>query len=465
MSGRDDGGAGRAAGRDAGGFGTGEILTGIRSALHESAIMGFDRDGRYLFLWSDPALAERYGIDLAELEGRSLADLFPPEVAAERVERARRIFAEGGHHREVYAADFPRGRFYHDIRLAPMRDGDGRVVAVIGVLVDITDRVRAEEEARCSERLYRSVVEQVRDSIVIHRDGVVLYANPEAHRALGLAAGEMVGRPVAEFVHPDSRELVARRIAEALETGATLPLVEEKFVGADGALYFGETISCVVDYDGAPAVLAVIRDITDRKRTERERMRLEAKLLHAQKQESLSVLAGGVAHDFNNLLMAVLGNAALGRREAAPGSPLAARLDNIEVAARRASELTRQLRAYTGAESVDRERVDLGELVGEMLDLLTASISRKVSLVFARPEREVAVMADATQLRQAVMNLVGNAAEAIGEESGRIRIEVGVARVAPGDLERAVIGEELPAGEHAALTDRKSTRLNSSHYS
>ena len=155
--------------------------------------------------------------------------------------------------------------------------------------------------------------------------------------------------------------------------------------------------------------LAFITDITERKR-------LEEQLRHTQKLESLGVLAGGVAHDFNNLLTGIMGNASLASEVVAPSNPARTFLENVVMTTQRAADLTRQLLAYAGKGRFIISNVDLSELVREIANLIQASIPKTVQLRLNLQEHVPPVEADASQMQQLVMNLVINAAEAIGEQ-------------------------------------------------
>jgi PAS domain S-box-containing protein len=188
------------------------------------------------------------------------------------------------------------------------------------------------------------------------------------------------------------------------------------------------------------------RDITARLKAEEERRALERQMLHVQKLESLGVLAGGIAHDFNNLLVSVLGNAGLALAELDPGSPVRARLTDIELAAQRAAELTRQMLAYAGRGRFVVQRLNLSEVVSELVALLRTVVARTAEIDVRLSEDLPDVEADASQLRQVVMNLVTNAADAIAGAAGRIEITTG--RVcATRDYLAHCIGEDLAAGE------------------
>jgi len=165
--------------------------------------------------------------------------------------------------------------------------------------------------------------------------------------------------------------------------------------------------------------------ITMRKRAEEDRIIMEKQLLHTQKLESLGVLAGGIAHDFNNILMAVIGNADLALMKLNPESPVTEHLQAIEQSAARAADLAKQMLAYSGKGKFVIEAININRLLEEMLHMLNVSISKKAIIRLNPAQNIPPVEADATQLRQVVMNLVINASEAIGDKSGVIALTTG----------------------------------------
>ncbi|HEY3321341.1 MAG TPA: PAS domain-containing protein [Planctomycetota bacterium] len=195
--------------------------------------------------------------------------------------------------------------------------------------------------------------------------------------------------------------------------------------------------------DGAAyAVCAIATDITERRAAEETRMALERKLLEAQKLESLGVLAGGIAHDFNNLLGAIMGNLGLmsvmAQSKAAAVAPagtpalpakadsgMATYLTNIETATRQAADLCKQLLAFSGKGGLSKQPTDLNTLIRELSHLLQPSIGPHVTFQLDLCSDLAKISADPTQLRQVVMNLIINAAEAIGQKGGSIRLKTG----------------------------------------
>jgi len=189
----------------------------------------------------------------------------------------------------------------------------------------------------------------------------------------------------------------------------------------------------------------------ERNRAEAERRMLEQQLLHAQKLESLGVMAGGIAHDFNNILTAIIGNADLAIMRLSPESPVLDNLQRIEKAAGRAADLARQMLAYSGKGKFVVESIDLNRLVEEMGHMLEASISKKALLRYNFSRPLPAVNVDATQIRQIVMNLVINASEAIGERSGVITITTGCQECTESYLRDTWLADPIPEGLYVFL--------------
>jgi PAS domain S-box-containing protein len=185
-------------------------------------------------------------------------------------------------------------------------------------------------------------------------------------------------------------------------------------------------------------------DITARKVAEQENEKLNHKMLETQKLESLGVLAGGIAHDFNNLLTVILGNASISRLEPGISKEERERLGTIVTAAQRAADLCRQLLAYAGKGAFVIERLDLNRVAQETARLLELSV-HTCTLEYHLAPALPAIEADVSQIRQIIMNLVLNAAEAIGSQPGRIRITTSAVTLRDGDLPDA-----LPAGTHLA---------------
>jgi PAS domain S-box-containing protein len=204
------------------------------------------------------------------------------------------------------------------------------------------------------------------------------------------------------------------------------------------------------DPTGRPVrMIGTIQDITALRLNEEERRTLQTRLANSQKLESLGVLAGGVAHDFNNLLTGILGNILLARSMLPFGrEDLASRMQQAESAATRAVELTRQMLAFSGRGHFVIQSVDLNAAMSEMVELLRSGLSTKVSFRFELDPGSPCILADASQVRQVVMNLIINAAEAIGEQPGVITLRTEVRDIDAAFLATGFSVGALEAGRH-----------------
>ncbi|MBN1342266.1 MAG: response regulator [Phycisphaerae bacterium] len=283
-------------------------------------------------------------------------------------------------------------------------------------------------------------------------EGRIIRANRTELEMLGRAANEVVGRQLRDFLaEPPGDPNVLRgrrrdvplpeRVFESTvrrKDGTTLPVrIEDRPLRDHGGRITGLR-SCMVD-------------LTDRMRTESERQSLEAQIRHAQKLDSLGLLAGGLAHDFNNLLVGILGNASLALMDLPPDSPTRQCIEQIEIAAQRAADLTNQMLAYSGRGKLVVQPLNLSMLVEEMAHLVASAISKKISMKYQLEDNLAIVEADATQIRQIVMNLITNAADAIGTVRGEITVRTSVVQADREYLSRTLLDDDLPEGCYVRL--------------
>ena len=325
--------------------------------------------------------------------------------------------------------------------------------AMIANLRDsIAEQTLTAQALRESEAKYRTLIENVDLGItMISTDYRVLASNPAQGRLFAKTGAALVGLTCFEefgertSVCPDCPGELAMRTRRSAER-------ESEGVRTDGTPFHVHVHAYpVVEGDEVTGFVEVVEDITERRRVAREKERLEEQLRHAQKLESLGVLAGGIAHDFNNLLVAILGNADLALTEMPPHVAQRAYLEGIRTASQRAAELTNQMLAYSGKGRFVVRALDLNAVVEEMGHLLAVSIPKKVELRYDLDRELPAVDADAAQIHQVVMNLVTNAASAIGEESGVIRITTATIEADREELTSTYLNEELTPGRYVSL--------------
>ena len=326
------------------------------------------------------------------------------------------------------------------------RDGEAKPFQVIVTFTDISDRKRAEDELRESEERFKALSEASFGGIIIHDKGLILECNNGLSGITGYTREELVGMNGLNLIAPESLDTVLHHIQLGYDER-----YEVEGVRKDGTRYPLAIKGKNSIYKGSAARVIEFRDITERKQTEEQRNNLENQLLQAQKLESLGVLAGGIAHDFNNILMAIMGNADLALMRLNPESPAVGNLHNIEQSAARAADLARQMLAYSGKGKFVVESLDLNRLVEEMLHMLEVSISKKAVLRLNPYHPLPSVEADATQMRQIIMNLVINASEAIGDTSGVIAITTGCMDCDRSYLKDVWLDENLTDGLYVFL--------------
>jgi len=343
------------------------------------------------------------------------------------------------------------------VRGRAIRTPDGRPLRLVGVGLDHSNSFRAEERLRESEQKLRRLTQQIPGAVFQYR---LMPDGRHAFPYLSDGIETLYGVPAQEGM-AESSAIFDRIVAEdrgRIETSirhsaATLDVWRDEFRirRRDGALRWvagSAAPDCLAD--GSVLWHGWIIDVTDTKEAETERRALEVKLQHAQKLESLGVLAGGIAHDFNNLLTGILGHADLALEALPAGSDVRENVLQMVTAARRAAELSKQMLAYSGKGRFTLKRLHLPELVTEMAHLLEVSISKGSAL-----RRELAatpaIEADPTQLRQVVMNLILNASDAIGDESGLIIVRTGAKQCDRAYLASCYLDDALAPGPYAFL--------------
>jgi PAS domain S-box-containing protein len=302
-----------------------------------------------------------------------------------------------------------------------LRDDSGEPLYFVGVVEEITERLRAEEALRSSEERFRRLVESAPEGIMVHRDLRVLYVNPAAVAIFGATSAEgLQGRDILELVSAEERAAVRERVA-LVARRVPVPPMERTYLRVDGTPFPVEVSATPIEYDGQPANLVYLRDITERKQTEAEKRRLEEQLLQAQKMESLGRLAGGVAHDFNNHLTVIAGycEMLLGRPDI---DPMREEVEEIRAASSRAGALTQQLLTFSHKQIAEPKPVNLNLVVTESGRMLRRLIGENLEIATKLDPALGLVVADRGQMNQVLVNLVINARDAM-PSGGRIVIE------------------------------------------
>lgn len=319
---------------------------------------------------------------------------------------------------------------------------------------EVAGRKRTEAKLRSSERKYRMLHESIRDAFVsVAIDGRLLEFNKAYQTMVGYTEEELYTKTYEDLTPEKWHDFEMRIVKEQVLPRGYSDVYEKEYRRKDGTVFPVELRTILMQDDaGEPvAMWALIRDITERKQAEEQRIRMETQMLQVQKLESLGVLAGGIAHDFNNLLMGVLGNIDLAITDISPVSPARDNLLAAMKAGRSAADLCSEMLAYVGKGRFVVQRIDLHDLVTEMANIIDTSISKNAVLRYDFAENVPAIEADAAQLRQVIMNLIINASESSGDRECVISISTGAEECNQRDLAGSHAGDELQDGLYVWL--------------
>ena len=425
-----------------------------------------------------------------EVIGKSLYDIYAdPKKRDEFVE----LILDKGmvNDYEINLKDKDGSQRPFSINTLLMRDSQGAPAKLIGSMHDISERKKVEKALQESEARYRTLLGAIPDPVVVYNpEGKVTYVNDAFPRIYGWSKEELMGNRI-DFVPPEETEATQKAWGRSLENGTAF--LETKRLNKKGELLDIQVRTAILrDQEGIHVLSIVIHhDITalkqaemalrkahddlelrveertvelakaneelydkiaESKQAQEEKLAIERQMLHAQKLESLGVLAGGIAHDFNNILAAILGNADMALYELSPKSPARDNLQAIVKASKRAAELIKQMLAYSGKGRFVIEPIDAGKIIREMTHLLEVSITKNAVINYNLFENLPTFDGDVTQIRQVIMNLITNASEALGDNSGVITLSTGVIDCDRAYLDnvhevlKASLDEPLPEG-------------------
>lgn len=277
---------------------------------------------------------------------------------------------------------------------------------------------QAQEELRESEKKYRLVFDSAGEGIVVIQDGIIRFINSRMLEMLDLDKSDirpLRERSFLEWIHTDDRNMVADRYLKRM-AGEPLPSTYSVRLLKENDNFFWVDISPVVIYwEGHPAMLAFITDVSDRVMAEEERKKLENQLQQAQKMEAVGTLAGGVAHDFNNLLQIINGYSQMLLMDTDEEDQHHSTLKEIEAAGARAAQLVQQLLLFSRKIESERQSVDLNQAIIHAIRLLERVIPKMIDIKAELDESLLIVNVDPVQIEQVLLNLGINAADAMPE--------------------------------------------------
>ncbi len=344
------------------------------------------------------------GFSSGEIAGKKWTEFVHPDDL-----KKMRSYHEG---RRSDPASAPR---QYEFRLLDRRGNEKNVINTVSVipgtrqsvasLLDITRRIQAEQALRISEEKYRLISEKASDAIFVAQDGVIKFPNPTVLAMTGFSAEELARIPFIEHVHPEDRDMVLSAHEKRIRGEALPGTYPFRIINRHGVEYSVELSATQILWEGRPATLNMIRDITHQKQ-------LEFQLLQARKMEAIGTLAGGIAHDFNNLLMSIQGYASIMLLNMPPSDPCYEKLKAIERQVQSGAGLTRQLLGFARGGKYEVQATDLNLVVGETARMFGRT-KKEISLHEKFGEGLWLVEADRTQIEQVLLNLFVNAWQAM----------------------------------------------------
>ncbi|MCK5485110.1 MAG: PAS domain S-box protein, partial [Desulfobacterales bacterium] len=357
--------------------------------------------------------------------GRSIEDLYKRDdewdesVHPDDLEYARdsfeRIIQTGGGEQREYRIVHPDGsvRWVSDRGFA-IKNKTGQVVRIAGITEDITDRKQSEVALRESEERFRELAELMPETVFeVDLEGKLTFVNRNAFNNFGYTQQDLKkGLKSFDMIIPKDRERAQDNVTKIL-TGEKSGINEYTALRKDGSIFPVMIHSAPIFKEGKPVGLrGFMVDITDRKKAEEERRKLEVQFQQAQRFEALGTLAGGIAHDFNNLLMNIQGNTSLMLFEIEGTHPFFEPLKKIEKQVKSGAQLTRQMLGYARKGKFNVKSVDLNQIVDESAD--TFGRTRKEITIYREFDNDLfPVEADQGQIEQVLLNLYVNAADAM----------------------------------------------------
>jgi PAS domain S-box-containing protein len=366
--------------------------------------------------WNSPSVARSRGFSLDDLRTLPLERHLTPAS----LETAMNTFAEALSPDNLRQKDLTISRqmeleltkkdgstFWSDIQVTLLRDPEGNPVGFLGVGRDITKRKQAEE-------LYRILADSSYAGVFIVQDGKFQFVNPHILEYSGYSASELIGNDSYNFVHPDDHAQLRTNAIDMLKGRITNPY-EYRIIDSKGKIRrLIETVK-LITYRGKRAVLGNTMDVT-------ERYRMESLLRQSQKMEAIGTLAGGIAHDFNNILGAIMGYTDMALMTAEADGRLRRYLEQVYKAGERARDLVNQILAFSRQSDEKPRPLRISPIVKETLKLLRASLPATIQIHQNIESGSDVVLADPTQIHQIMMNLCTNAAHAMKDRKGDLKV-------------------------------------------
>jgi len=322
--------------------------------------------------------------------------------------------------------DFRMGDKWFNIKVDPLIDNGGYLVGAVHILSDITEHRKAIKALRDSESKFRLAFANAQDAIVWMESetGIITNCNKSAEKLLGRLRKEIIGQRHTMLFPEDKAERHQSLLGES-GTG-TNSNFEAEIVRRGGETRTVTIAVSTMFVEGKEIVQGIIRDITQRKKAEKERKELELQLGQKQKMEAIGTLAGGIAHDFNNILAAMQGYVELTLDDLSEDSPVRDNLEQIMSCTNRATKLVKQILTFSRKDQQEQEKepLQISSIVKEVLTMLRSSLPPTIKICRKIQADSSMILGDSTQIHQVLLNLCTNASHAMREKDGLLEVSL-----------------------------------------
>jgi two-component system cell cycle sensor histidine kinase/response regulator CckA len=395
---------------------SGRLQTELLDRL-DVGVIATEPDGRITH-WNRQA-TRYFGVGRDEALGRRVEEVYSERGIADPGPVIARLLAGETVQREYTVGHADGTSVAVLVNSGPVHDDGGNLVGLASIAVDVTATRRAAEELHRAHELFESAFDSAPIGMALveagaESGGSLIRVNEAICRMLGRQPDELLGRACVDVVHPDDAEQIHNAARRVLGDDSRLSAETRLLDATGGTVWIRLSASLVRDANGAPLhAIVLVEDLRAAREAHAEKAALEARLLKAQKLDSIGRLAGGIAHDFNNLLAVISNYASLVAEELPPGGPLHADLAEISEAAQRAEALTRQLLTFARREVVQTRSVDLNAIVSDTEKLLRRTIGEHVKVRTLLAPDLWPARGDQSQIEQVLLNLSINGRDAM----------------------------------------------------
>ncbi len=411
------------------------------------------RGPEHRFEWTNKEYHRLVGRSTEEFVGKTVLEALPEVEGQIYVKLLDAVYQTGepflGHESffQVRRNDGTLEDIYINFVYLATRNPAGEIEGVFAHITEVTALVIARKLLESSEQKFRNLADFIPQIVwTAQADGHVDYLNDRWFNFSGLNRESVEDNGWSSLVHPDDATWALETWNRSVQSGEPYQIEVRLWDRhEDRWRWFMErAVSVRDDFGRVVKWFGTGTDIDEQKATQQA-------VLQTQKLESIGLLAGGIAHDFNNLLVGIMGGATLALDMILPSHPIAGMLQTVVRASERAADLTRQMLAYAGQGKFIIEPVDLSALATQTMELVTALIPKSVQIKLQLDQFLPAVQTDSGQMQQVVMNLIINAAEAVGDQNGLVTVRTLAEVIATGDLRRGVDGGWIAPGTYAVL--------------